>query len=87
VPSFISEYAAAFQNGGAQMVTVTFRVPVMDAGRLMGEMRVWLDRRRVVPTAFHCDDMDGCVIEITFRKQADAAACAKEFEGVQLTVE
>jgi outer membrane lipoprotein-sorting protein len=70
-------------NGDAPMFTVTFRVPVMDAGRLMGEMRVWLDRRRVVPTAFHCDDKNGGVeIQITFRKQADATACAKEFEGV-----
>jgi hypothetical protein len=51
----------------------------------MGEMRVWLDRRRVVPMAFHCDDMVSHVaIEITFREQADAAACAKEFEGLQL---
>jgi hypothetical protein len=57
-------------------------VPVVDAGRLMGEMRVWLDRRRVVPTAFRCGDMDGRVeIQITFRTQTDAAACATEFEG------
>jgi hypothetical protein len=71
--------------GVAQMFTATFHVPLMDAGQLMGEMRVWLDRRRVVPMAFHCDDMVSHVaIEITFREQADAAACAKEFEGLQL---
>jgi hypothetical protein len=70
------------------MFTVTFRVPLNHAGQLMGAMRVWLDRRRVVPTAFHCDDKNnGVEIEITFRKQADATACAAEFEGLQAVVD
>jgi hypothetical protein len=70
------------------MFTVTFRVPVTDVGRLMGQMRVWLDRRCVVPAAFHCSDKNGSVeINITFRKQADATACAIEFEGLRLASE
>jgi hypothetical protein len=75
-------------NGGEQMFTVTFRVPMNDVGRLMGKMRVWLDRRGVVPAAFHCTDKNaGVEIEITFPKQADATACAIEFEGLQLAAE
>jgi hypothetical protein len=69
------------------MFTVTFRVPVADVGPLMGEMRVWLDRRSLVPASFHCRDRsNGVEIEISFDKQADATACAIEFEGLPLAV-
>ena len=62
---------------------VTSRAPVAEAGRLMGEMRVWLDKRRVIPVAFHCHDRKSAVeIEISFAKETDANAFAQEFEGV-----
>jgi hypothetical protein len=61
-------------NGVALMFTVTFRVPVMDIGCLMREMRVWPDktkcRARDVPLT---SDKNGSVeIEITFRKATRA---------------
>ena len=62
---------------------MTSCAPVAEAGRLMGDMRVWLDKRRVVPVAFHCHDKNSSVeIEISFDKENVAAAFAKEFAAV-----
>ncbi len=66
-----------------EVFKVTSRAPVAEAGRLMGDMRMWLDKRRVVPVAFHCNDRNnGVEIEISFDKQDDATAFAEEFSGV-----
>ncbi len=66
-----------------EVYTVTSCAPVAEASRLMGDMRIWLDRRRVVPVAFHCHDRkNGVEIEISFDKHDDATAFAEEFSGV-----
>ena len=59
---------------------VTSHAPVTEAGRLMGDMRMWLDKRRVIPVAFHCNDSRSAVeIEVGFAKEVDAKAFAHEF--------
>jgi hypothetical protein len=64
------------------MFTVRFRQPVAAAGPLMADMRVWLDKRGVVPEAFHCRDArDGVEIEIGFGKENDARDCEDLFEA------
>jgi hypothetical protein len=77
----VRRYAAVVRWGLAKFA-VRFRVPLIEVGRLMGDMRVWLDRRGVVPAAFHCQDMsDGVEVDVSFDKRADATGCAIEFEG------
>ena len=67
------------------MFMVKFSLPLAEVGPLMGAMRVWLDKRRIVPTAFHCRDTGGRVeVEVGFERRDDATACAAEFEGVSL---
>lgn len=70
------------------MFTVRLCVPVPAAGSLMGDMRVWLDRWRAVPAAFHCHEASGGVaIEIGFAKESDAEACAEQFHGLMLVTD
>ena len=65
-----------------EVFRVTSSAPVAEAGRLMADMRMWLDKRRVIPVAFHCHDRkNGVEIEISFDKQDDAAAFAQQFEN------
>jgi hypothetical protein len=67
------------------MFTVRFRLPLAEVGPLMGDLRVWLDRRAVVPAGFHCNDVPGGVqIEISFRQEGDARQCEEQFEEASL---
>jgi CheY-like chemotaxis protein len=59
-----------------------FGAAVAVAGSLMTEMRIWLDKRRVVPGAFHCRAVPGGVqIEISFGNENDAIAAGKSSRG------
>ena len=70
------------------MFTVRLCVPMSAAGPLMGNMRVWLDKQRAVPAAFHCREASaGVEIEISFDKADDAEACAAHFHGPVLVTD
>jgi hypothetical protein len=70
------------------MFTVRFCVPMLAVGPLMGEMRVWLDRRHMVPAAFHCRQAAvGVQIDISFDKEDDAEACGEKFQGLILVTD
>jgi hypothetical protein len=70
------------------MFSVRVRLPLAELGPLMGDMRVWLDKRAVVPAAFHCHDAPGGMeIEISFDKESDARDCGEQFGDVPLVVE
>jgi hypothetical protein len=70
------------------MFTVRLCVPVPAAGPLMADMRVWLDKWRAVPAAFHCREAPvGVAIEIGFDKEDDAEACAEHFHGLMLVTD
>ncbi len=61
--------------------------PVATAGTLMADMRIWLDKRGIVPLAFHCHPAtDGVQIEVTFRSDDDATACEREFKELAVAV-
>jgi hypothetical protein len=67
------------------MFTVKFRRSVAATGPLMADMRLWLDKGRVVPEAFHCRPAPhGVEIEITFGTEDDARRCEEHFEGLSL---
>jgi hypothetical protein len=70
------------------MFSVRLCVLMSAAGPLMGDMRVWLDKQRTVPAAFHCRDASaGVEIEISFDKEEDAEACAEHFHGLVLVTD
>jgi hypothetical protein len=69
------------------MFTVKFRAAFATAGTLMADMRVWLDKRRAVPLAFHCHPApSGVEIEISFKSADDASACEREFEQLAIAI-
>jgi hypothetical protein len=57
------------------------------AGSLMADMRIWLDKQRVVPAAFHCRAVpSGVQIEVSFGNEDDAIACGEEFAGLPIAI-
>jgi hypothetical protein len=68
VPLMTSECADAW-TAVVAVFTVKFRVPLIAVSPLTGDMRVWFDRRGVMPAAFHCHDMgDGVEAKTSFDK-------------------
>jgi hypothetical protein len=67
------------------MFTVKFCRPMAATGQLMADIRVWLDKRGIVPEWFHCHPAQrGIEIEISFSKEDDARECEGKFEAVSL---
>jgi hypothetical protein len=53
----------------------------------MADMRIWLDKQRVVPTAFHCRAVpSGVQIEVSFGNEDDAIACGEEFVRLPIAI-
>jgi hypothetical protein len=62
--------------------TVESRLVGGDLAQLMGEMRVWLDRQKVAPHAFHQSPCpDGLALRVEFSEIHDAAEFAGRFGG------
>ena len=64
------------------MKTVEIPVPAEDISAPMGDMRQWLDQRRVEPSSFTIKGTVGrFVVRIKFNVAEHAAAFAKDFAG------
>lgn len=64
------------------VATVEIRLVGSDLARAMSDMRVWLDRQRVVPHAFRQSTCPGgLALHIDFNKEDDADGFAARFHG------
>lgn len=67
------------------MRTVQVLLPNADLAKVMGAMRICLDRRRVQPALFRYDDIGGrqLLMELAFPDESKAAAFAAAFGALQ----
>jgi hypothetical protein len=80
-----ARYGSVPPSKGAEeplLFTVEIRLVGGDLGRMMGEMRNWLDRRKVVPHAFRESGCPGgMALHVEFNAPTDADDFASRFSG------